>query len=52
MTGNTWWLLKVDAKLLPDLAIFSIFSSDLPLDFHESIRVVPIKYLMYGINTE
>ena len=42
-------------KLLFDLVIFSIFSSDIPLDFHDSIRVVPLKYLMYflaGINNK
>ena len=46
---------KVGAKLLSDLVIFSVFSSDIPLDFHESIRVLPIKYLIYflaGINTK
>ena len=46
---------KVGAKLLPDLVIFSIFSFDIPLDFHETIRVVPLKYLMYflsGLNTK
>ena len=40
---------------ITNLVIFSIFSSDIPLDFHESIRVVPLKYLMYflaGINTK
>ena len=37
---------KVGAKLLPDLVIFSIFSTDIPLDFYESIWVVPLKYLM------
>ena len=34
--------------------IFSIFS-DIPLDFHESIRTVPLKYVIYfldGINTK
>ena len=46
---------KVGAKLLPGLVSFSIFSSDIPLDFQESIRVVPLNYLMYflaGINTK
>ena len=36
-----------------DVVIFSINSSDIPLDFHDSILVVPLKYLMYflaGIN--
>ena len=46
---------KVGTKLLSDLVIFSVFSSDIPLDFHESIGVLPIKYLIYflaGINTK
>ena len=54
MFGNTWWSTKVGAKLLSDLVIFSIFSSDIPLDFHELIWVVQLKHLMYfltGINT-
>ena len=54
MSDNKWWSTKVGLKLLSDFIIFSIFSSDNPLDFHESIRVVPLKYLMYfltGINT-
>ena len=36
------------------LVVFSIFSSNIPLDFHEPIPVVPQKYLKYflaGINT-
>ena len=40
MSGNTWWSTKVGAKLLSDLVIVSVFSSDIPLDFHELIRVV------------
>ena len=54
MSGNTWWSTKVGVKLLPDLVLFSIFSSDIPLDFRESIVVVLLKFLMYflaGINT-
>ena len=46
---------KGGAKLLSNLVIISIFSSDNPLDFHKSIQVVPLKYLMYflaGINTK
>ena len=46
MSGNKWWSTKVGAKLLFDLVIFSIFSPDIPLDFHESMWVVPLKYLM------
>ena len=52
MSGNTWWSTKVGAKLVSDLDIFSIFSSEIPLDFHESIGVL-LKYLMHvlaGIN--
>ena len=30
-------LTKVGANLLSDLVIFSICSSDIPLDFHESM---------------
>ena len=45
MSGNTWWSTKVGAKLLSDLVIFSIFSSNIPLDFHGLIWVVPLKYL-------
>ena len=39
----------------PYLVICSISSSNIPLDFHESIRVVPVKYLMHvsaGRNTK
>ena len=46
MSGNKWLSTKVWAKLLSDLVIFSILSSEIPLDFHRSIRVVPLKYLM------
>ena len=41
--------------MLFDLVIFSIRSSDIPLDLDDSIRVVPVKYLIYflaGINTK
>ena len=54
MSGNTWWSVEVGAKRLPDLVIFSKFSSEIPLDFEELIRLV-LKYLMYflaGINTK
>ena len=40
-------ITKVGTKLLSDLVV--------PLDFDDSIRVVPLKYLMYflvGINTK
>ena len=45
---------KVGAKLQSNLVIFSMLSSDIPLYFHNSIRVVSLKYLMYflaGKNT-
>ena len=38
--------VKKGAKLWSDLVIISIFSFDIPLDIHESIRVVPLKYLL------
>ena len=38
--------VKKGAKLRSDLVIISIFSFDIPLDIHESIRVVPLKYLL------
>ena len=40
---------------ITDLVMFSMFSSDIPLDFQEWIQVVPLKYLMYllaGVNTK
>ena len=55
MSGNAWWSTKVSEKLLSDLVIFSIFSSENPLDFHESIQVNSLKYLTFflaGINTK
>ena len=42
-------------KLLSGWVIISIFSSDIPLDFCNSVLVVPLKYLMYflaGIYTK
>ena len=55
MSANIWWSTKVGAKLQPDLFIFSIYSAEIPLYFHESIWSVLLKYLMYflaGINTK
>ena len=55
MSLNKLWSTKAGAQLLSYLVIFSKFSSDFPLDFHDSIQVVPPKYLMYflaGINTK
>ena len=55
MPDNTWWSTKVCVKVLSDLVVFSIFSYDIPLDFHELIPVVPLKYLTYfldAINTK
>ena len=45
MSGNKWWSTKVGAKLLSDLVTFSIFFSNIPLGFHNSIRAVPSNYL-------
>ena len=47
MYGNKWWSAKVGVKLPSDLVIFSILPSAFSLDFHDSIRVEPLKYLMY-----
>ena len=49
MSGNTWWSTTVGAKLLLDLVMFSILSSDIPPDFHYSTPVVVVKYLIYFI---
>ena len=46
MSANIYWSIEVGSKFLSDLVIFWMFSGDTPLDFHESIRVVPLKYLM------
>ena len=46
MSGYKWWLTKVGAKLLSDLVISSILSPDIPIDFHNLIGEVPLKYLM------
>ena len=49
MINKSWW------KLLFDLVILWMLSSDVTLDFHDSVRVVPLKYLMYfllGIKTK
>ena len=46
---------KIGAKLLPDLVIFSILSSDIQLDFRDLIWVVPVKHLVHflaGLNTK
>ena len=54
MSCEKWLSTKVGAILLSDLVIFSIISSNIPLDFYNLIRVVPVKYLMYflaGTNT-
>ena len=69
MPRNTWWYTKDNrfeiyyllcdkrwyAKFLSDEVTFSIFSSNIQLNFRESVPVVPLKYLMYflaGINTK
>ena len=35
MCGIEWWSAEVGAILLSDLVIFSVLSSEIPLDFHE-----------------
>ena len=35
MSGNKLWFTKVGEKMLFDLVIFSIFSSDISVDFDE-----------------
>ena len=55
MSGNKWLSTKVGAKLLSNLVTFSILYSDNKLDFHDSIQVVPLKYIyifLVGINTK
>ena len=55
MTDNKCLSTKVGEKLLSDLVILSILSSDIPLGFHYSIWVVSLNYLMYflvGTNTK
>ena len=47
MSCNKWCSKKVGAKSMSDLVTFLMFCTDIPLDFHESIPVVPLKYLMY-----
>ena len=47
MSGNKWRSTKVGARLLSDLVIVSILSSDILLGFQDSIQVVSLKYLMY-----
>ena len=47
MPDNTCWSTKVCVKLLSDLVVFSVFSYDIPLDFHQLIPVVPLKYLIF-----
>ena len=46
MSGNTWWSKKYGAKLLPDLVILQYYLQIIPLDFYESLPVVPLKYLI------
>ena len=55
MPGNKQRSTKVGAKLLSHLVTFSINSSDIPLNCHDSIGLVPLKWLMYflaRINTK
>ena len=46
---------KSCCKIAVSFIYISILSSDIPLDFYDSIQAVPVKYLMYfvaGINTK
>ena len=55
MSSNKLWLTKVGTELLSDLVTFSILSPYIPLFFHKSIQVVPLKKLMHflpGINSK
>ena len=55
ISGNKSWSTIVGAKLQFDLVIFTTFYSKIPLDFHELVGVVPLKYLIYslaGINAQ
>ena len=55
ISGNKWRSTKVGAKLLSYLVLFSRLSSDISLDFHDSTRVVLVKYLTYflsGVSTK
>ena len=52
MSGNKWWSTKVGSKLLSDSVIFYIFSSNITVDLHESIRLVQLKYFLAGVNTK
>ena len=55
MSGNKWGSTKYGAKLLSTIVVFSMFSCQIPLHFHKSIPVVPLKYLMHiltGISTK
>ena len=38
MSGNKWSATKVNAKVLSDLGSFSMLSSEILLDFHESVQ--------------
>ena len=52
MSTNKWstkWSTTFGRKSLSALVMFSILSSDIPSAFHDSIQVVPLKYLMYFI---
>ena len=44
MSGNEWWSTEVREKLLSDSVVFSILSSDIPLDFHQLIWEVPLTF--------
>ena len=50
MFSNKWWSTKIGAKLLSDLAIFSIFFPEILLDFHKSTQVVLLCQLMHFLS--
>ena len=47
ISGKKLWSTKVYVKVLSDLAIFLILSSGIPVNFHYSMPVVLVRYLMY-----
>ena len=47
VSSNIWWSIKAGGKLLSGLITISVFPSDIPLDFDESVRVVQWKYFFF-----
>ena len=44
MSGNKWWSANVGARFLSELVTFLILFCEIPLDFHSSTWVLPLKY--------